>query len=181
MNIAIIYASHDGHTKKICETIANHLNDRYSSVDLIAVEDFTAKDLERYNGIVFGAAVRYGKHLKSMTHFIKNHQHLLNEKTTAFFSVNLTARKANRNTPETSNYVKKFLASVNWQPDVVDVFAGKLNYPSYRFFDKYIIRFIMWLTKGDTDLNSVREYTDWQRVEAFSHRLKENFNNPKKQ
>ncbi len=174
MKVAIIYASHDGHTKKISKTIANHLKNDELIIELLNVENCNEKTLAHYDAFVFGSAVRYGKHLKPMLTFLQQHQATLSEfdKKTAFFSVNITARKDNRNTPETSNYVKKFLATTDWQPDEVDVFAGKLDYPSYRFFDKHIIRFIMWLTKGDTDLDTVKEYTDWQRVEEFSQRLK---------
>ncbi len=154
MKVAIIYASHDGHTKKISQTIANHLKNDELIIDLLNVENCDEKTLAHYEAFVFGSAVRYGKHLKPMLTFLQQHQATLSEsdKKTAFFSVNITARKDHRNTPQTSNYVKKFF---------------------YRFFDKHIIRFIMWLTKGDTDLNTVKEYTDWQRVEAFSQRLKE--------
>lgn len=172
--IAIIYASHDGHTLKICQTIAEQLAEQtHTQTDLLDVEQCDAETIENYSVLVFGSAIRYGKHLKPMVSYLQNHREALTNKQTAFFSVNLTARKENRNTPETSHYVKKLLAQLDWQPDVVDVFAGKLNYPQYGFFDKQIIRFIMWLTKGETDPNAVVEYTDWARVKQLSQRLKQ--------
>ena len=48
------------------------------------------------------------------------------------------------------------------------MFAGKLDYPRYGFFDRQMIRFIMLMTKGPTDPAAVVEFTDWQRVEAFA-------------
>ncbi|MEI7538802.1 MAG: flavodoxin domain-containing protein, partial [Comamonadaceae bacterium] len=47
------------------------------------------------------------------------------------------------------------------------VFAGKLDYPRYRFIDRQMIRFIMLITKGPTDPSVVVEFTDWQAVEEF--------------
>ncbi len=47
------------------------------------------------------------------------------------------------------------------------MFAGKLDYPKYGPFDRFMIRFIMWITKGPTDPTTVVEFTDWQQVEAF--------------
>jgi len=32
-----------------------------------------------------------------------------------------------------------------------------------------MIRFIMWLTKGDTDPKSVIEYTNWGEVDKFAN------------
>ena len=48
-------------------------------------------------------------------------------------------------------YIKKFLKRTSWKPKVLGVFAGKIDYPKYNFFDKQMIRLIMWITKGPTD------------------------------
>lgn len=168
---AIIYASHDGHTQRISETLQSLLHEKGHDAVLIPIQQFSATQLADYELLVFGSPIRYGKHLPDMVRFITDNQAALTAKQTAFFSVNLTARKPNRNTPETSNYVKKFLAKLSWQPDIVEVFAGKLNYPIYRFFDKVMIRFIMWITKGPTEANTVVDYTNWQQVSDFAERL----------
>ena len=47
------------------------------------------------------------------------------------------------------------------------IFAGKLNYPIYNWLDRNIIRLIMRLTGGPTDPDTVMEFTDWQKVDAF--------------
>ena len=59
------------------------------------------------------------------------------------------------------------MKQTDWKPTNVGVFAGKVDYPSYRLFDKYIIKFIMWLTKGPTDTSKSYEFTDWGEVEKF--------------
>lgn len=168
---AIVYASHDGQTLKICETIKEHLRTLGIHADLLNVGECDNHTVANYDVLVFGSSIRYGKHLQPMRLYLSQHLQALKTKQTAFFSVNLTARKANRNTPETSNYIKKLMAKLDWQPTELDVFAGKLDYPRYRFLDRHMIRFIMWVTKGDTAPNTVKEYTDWDRVHAFSKRL----------
>ena len=97
---------------------------------------------------------------------------MLNQKKSAFFSVNLTARKDNRNTPETNVYPRKLLTRIQWQPDLVEVMAGALLYPRYTFFDRFMIRFIMTMTKGDADTRKEYEYTDWRKVSLFAQKIR---------
>ena len=55
-----------------------------------------------------------------------------------------------------------------WQPKKLGVFAGKIDYPKYKFFDKHMIRFIMWISNGPTDINGSFEFTDWSKVDDFA-------------
>jgi menaquinone-dependent protoporphyrinogen oxidase len=56
---------------------------------------------------------------------------------------------------------------MSWTPKQMAVFAGKIDYPSYSLFDRAVIRFIMWMTKGPTDPTAIIEFTDWEQVTAF--------------
>jgi len=88
-----------------------------------------------------------------------------------FFSVNLVARKLDKNRPETNPYLKSFLRQISWKPKELAVFAGKIDYPSYNSFDRTVIRLIMWMTNGPTDPSTVNEFTDWHQVELFGQAL----------
>ena len=54
----------------------------------------------------------------------------------------------------------------------MSVFAGVVDYPNYKFFDKYIIRLIMYITNGPTDISKTYEFTDWEKVKTFAESLK---------
>ena len=95
----------------------------------------------------------------------------MNSKNNAFFSVNAVARKKNKNTKDTNPYVIKFLKRIKWKPNNIGVFAGKIDYPKYKFFDKYAIKFIMWITNGPTDTSQTYDFTDWKKVETFAKDL----------
>ena len=168
-NTLILYSTTDGHTKKICERLQDILEQQDHVVTLLSLSDKPDLDLSLFDKVVIGASIRYGKHRPEVISYINENAELLRSKTGAFFSVNVTARKPNKNTPETNPYMPKFLNQINWQPDKLAVFAGKLDYPRYTFFDRNMIRFIMWITKGPTDPNAVVEFTDWQAVEKFAH------------
>jgi len=167
----MIYSSTDGHTKTICEKILNELGD-LSQAKLVSLNDAFDLELSDYSQIIIGASIRYGKHSRDLYKFINFNKKLLEQKKGIFFSVNVVARKKEKNTPETNPYIKKFLKISKWKPNKIGVFAGRVDYPSYRLFDKYIIKFIMFITNGPTDTSKSYEFTDWLKVEEFAKELK---------
>ena len=166
----IIYSTTDGHTKMICERIKNFLTDG-NLVELLSLEDSKKVDLFNFEKIIIGASIRYGKHSKELYKFINLNKNILDQKKCAFFSVNVVARKPEKNTAETNPYINKFLKLSKWRPNKIKVFAGKVDYPNYNFFDKYIIKFIMFITKGPTDTSQSYEFTDWSKVDEFAKEL----------
>ena len=172
--ILIAYSTTDGQTKLICEKIKSILDDTFI-VDLQSIESIK-ENFELLNKsfehVIVGASIRYGKHSYDVYDFIKNNIDFLESSSNAFFSVNVVARKPEKNTPETNPYIKKFLTLADWTPKKLAVFAGKVDYPKYRFFDKYMIRLIMWITNGPTDISKTYEFTDWNKVEEFAHEIR---------
>ena len=169
-NILIVYSSTDGHTKTICKRISNSL-DKNNETKIVSLDDATKLDLSTFNKIIIGASIRYGKHSKKLYKFITLNKKVLDQKQSIFFSVNVVARKLEKNTPETNPYIKKFLKISNWRPKKIGVFAGRVDYPNYGFFDKYVIKFIMFLTNGPTDTSKSYEFTDWSKVDQFAKEL----------
>ena len=164
----ILYSTTDGQTLKICERIKTIVS---SEIDIVSIDNVKSIKLDLYDLIILGASIRYGKHKLEVSNFVLNNKEFLESKKTAFFSVNAVARKDNKNTPESNPYILKFLKQTNWKPDYVEVFAGKINYPKYNLIDKYIIRFIMWITKGPTNIKNVYEFTDWAKVDNFASKF----------
>lgn len=165
--ILIVYSTTDGHTIEICHRLEGIIEQQAHHVSLFSVSDSTGLDLQAFDKIIIGASIRYGKHSPQIVEFINKNKELLDSKPNAFFSVNVVARKPDKNQPETNPYLQKFLKQISWRPKQLAVFAGKIDYPSYRFLDRLMIRLIMRMTKGPTDPKAVVEFTDWQQVEAF--------------
>ena len=163
----LIYSTVDGHTKNISKEIGSHIKENFN-VTIMSIDEVTQKTLIDHDRVLIGASIRYGKYRANVFKFIKENINILRDKSAAFFSVNVVARKKEKNLPETNPYVIKFLKQTQWVPSYIGVFAGKVEYPKYGFFDKYTIRFIMWLTKGPTDITQSYEFTDWKAVENFS-------------
>lgn len=170
-NILIVYSTTDGHTVEICKRILQLVEAENHNVTLVNVADADGLDLQPYDQIMIGASIRYGRHSPNIVRFIERHQATLESKPNAFFSVNVVARKPQKNQPDTNPYMKKFLRRIRWKPQRLAVFAGKLDYPRYNPFDRFMIRLIMWMTRGPTDPNAVIEFTDWQQVEKFAREV----------
>tara|TARA_B110000116_G_scaffold109619_1_gene95064 strand:+ start:2719 stop:3237 length:519 start_codon:yes stop_codon:yes gene_type:complete len=165
--ILIIYSTTDGQTKAICERIKK-VSKNIEKIKIISLNKINEENLNLYEQIIIGASIRYGKHNSKIYSFIELNKKILKSKKSAFFSVNVVARKPEKNSPDTNPYMKNFLKKTDWRPDRLAVFAGKVDYPNYSFFNKLVIRFIMYLTKGPTDTSKSYEFTDWKKVEEFA-------------
>ena len=164
--LLILYSTVDGHTKHICEYMSEKLN-KEKIISVSSIEEYEQYQLSEFNEIVIGASVRYGYHRKNVYEFIQTNREILAKKKTAFFSLNLTARKPEKNTPETNPYIIKFLKKVEWEPTIKGVFAGRLDYPSLDCANKLAILFIMVITNGPKDISQVYELTDWKKVDEL--------------
>jgi len=170
-HIIFIYSTIDGHTLEICERLAKIAEDAGFVADLFKLMPDSTIDLEAFDQIVIGASIRYGKHRPEVERFIADNIEAIEARHGAFFSVNAVARKPNKKDALTNPYVRKFFESSVWKPSIIGIFGGKIDYSMYRFWDRAMIRFIMWMTKGPTDLNAKVDFTDWGEVDAFGKAL----------
>lgn len=166
-HILILYSTTDGQTLKICRHLQQVIEQHQHRVTLKSVDDEPDIDIAPYDKVLVGARIRYGKHTPQVFHFARTHKAALDGKPNAFFTVNVVARKPEKNSPETNPYMRQFLARSAWRPKALAVFAGRIDYKRYTFWDRQAIRFIMWITRGPTDPAADVEFTDWGKVEAF--------------
>ena len=171
--ILIIYSTTDGHTLNICRYLQQVIENNAHHVTIKSVNDESDVDLNSFDKIVIGASIRYGKHNPKVHQFIKNNLAVLESKSNAFFTVNVVARKPEKNQPDTNPYLIKFLDRISWKPMKLAVFAGKIDYQKYKFLDRTMIRLIMWMTKGPTDPKTNIEFTNWRQVEDFGQVISE--------
>ena len=170
--ISLCYASHDGQTRKIVDRLAGHLAEHgvdAPTADLSANPSpaiDTAADL-----VLLVAPIRYGFHLPAARRFLDRLRKVVPDSRIVVVSINLTARKPGRQTAEGNVYLRKWLKRTGLNPALAVAVAGKLDYPSYRWFDRTMIRAIMTISGGPTDPSTVIEYTDWAAVESLSAEL----------
>jgi menaquinone-dependent protoporphyrinogen oxidase len=169
--ILIWYSTVDGQTRNICRQVQAIAEADGHRVTLADLENHDAFNAAHFDAIVVGASIRYGKHRPVVARYLRANRKVLERRKCAFFSVNVVARKAEKNTPDTNPYMRKLLEEIGWRPPLLAVFAGRLDYPSLGFLDRSAIRFIMLLTRGPTDSKGTFEFTDWRRVGDFAREI----------
>jgi len=170
---ALYYATRDGQSRRIAEHISRRLaeNDLLAVPQDLAVTETPAADLSAASVVVLVAAVRYGRHLPEADRFLAVYRSLQSPPPLALASVNLTARKPAKTTATGNAYLRKVIARHRLAPALAVAFAGRLDYRSYGWRDRQIIRFIMLLTRGPTDPDTCVEYTSWPAVDEFAARI----------
>lgn len=169
--ILIAFSTVDGHTRTICDRLGRLLQARGHAVTQASLGDATVPDPQRFDTVVVGASIRYGKHRPALYDFIGHHRRSLDDRPCAFFSVNAVARKPAKASPDTNPYMRGFRRATSWRPPLMAVFAGKIDYARYGPVDRRVIRLIMWLTDGPTGAHDCVDFTDWDAVDAFGEQV----------
>lgn len=166
----VLYSTVDGQTLKIINAMQAELESEYHC-EVMNLAECQHIDISIFDKVVIGASVRYGHLNKNLYKFIEKHSQALDAVDNAFFCVNLTARKPEKNTPATNAYMQKFLLKSAWTPKQQAVFAGALLYSKYNWWQTLIIQLIMKITGGSTDKTQDIEFTDWSKVKAFAQEI----------
>src|SRR5215470_19285501 len=169
-NVLVVYATHDGQTRKIAERAATVLRTRRHVVELLdaafAPEDL---DLSRFQAVVIGSPIRAQGYLRSVVRFVQSHRSALDRLPTLFFSVGLAVvSKVHDGIAQTMQIVERLVAETGWRPHRVELVAGALPYTRYNFLVRFVMRWISRKEGGDTDTSRDYEYTDWNAVDRFA-------------
>ena len=171
MKTLMLFSTRDGQTREIAAYLCSQLNELGTDTAMIDLNRTDDIEWQLYDRVIIGASIRYGHFHPALDRFVKKHAAVLQSMPSAFFSVNLVARKPEKRSPQTNSYTRKFLLRSPWQPDSCAVFAGALRYPRYGWFDRFMIRLIMKMTGGETDTRKEVVYTDWEQVAGFAREI----------
>lgn len=173
MKLLIIYGTTEGQTRRICEYLQKEAIEKKYAVTLHdSTRTESSPDPDRYDAIIVAASVHAGKYQSSITHFVQEHQEVLNNMPGLFLSVSLVAATDEPESwEELKTITKQFFDKTKWHPALTEYVAGALLYSEYNFFKKFIMRLIAQKNSGDTDTSQDYEYTDWDQVKRILPRL----------
>ena len=169
-SIGIIYGTSEGQAEKIAGRIARKLGDLGIDVETYDAEQLPSSvEFQRYDGLIVGASIHAGSYPKSIARFIRNHHEELEKSKAAFFSVSLTASDESEDAQEEiRGIIDGFLKEVQWQPQMVESFAGAIPFSRYGFVKRSIMKLILRGRGEVVDASQDYEYTDWDQVDRFA-------------
>jgi menaquinone-dependent protoporphyrinogen oxidase len=175
--VGVLFATREGHTKRIAEHIVTDLLTLGFDVDLLTVRRPLPFSLSHYSAAILAASVHGGNHEKEMVHFVRDHRSELDGLTTAFISVTLSeagAEMSNKTPAEHAQFVQdvdmmlgKFFSETRWLPTVAKPVAGALLYSHYNFLVRLIMKRIARKAGAATDTSRDYDYTDWRALDKF--------------
>lgn len=172
-SVLVLYWSLRGHTARVSRRICDSIVAAGGRAEMMDLKEAIHEgvDWDRYDVVVLGAPVIYGVYDKAILEFVKAQRARLDAKPNSFFNVSVVARTPAKATVEGNRYMQKFLQVSAWKPRDLKVIAGKVDYPSWRWYDVVMIQLIMKMTHGPTDRRTVIDYTDWDDVDAYGRHV----------
>jgi menaquinone-dependent protoporphyrinogen oxidase len=178
----IVYATREGHTRKIADHVAATMRARGREVDVIdAARTPPDLDFARYGLVVLAASLHMGKHERELIAFAKGHHCDLERVPTALLSVSLSEATVEDPTrplttrAEAAKAIKatidRFLGETELRPAWVMPVAGALPYSAYGWVTRLVMRHISKMEGGPTDTSRDYEMTDWVSLEKFVEEL----------
>jgi len=166
--ILLVFHTSEGQTAKIAERVAAVL--RGDAFDVEVHDVVAAPGPEAFDGVVLGDSIHTGRHSRTLTRYLEEHQGALASRPTALFQVSLTSANPDaEHTATAQKLIHDLEQRTGCDPDLVGLFAGALVYTQYGWMKRRIMRAIARKEGGDTDLTRDYEYTDWAAVDQFAH------------
>lgn len=165
----ILYGTFDGQTRKIACALSQTMRSLHVDADLVNAREQLDPNPEHYDAVIVAAPVRSGKYQPAVRRWVKAHAAALSGRPAAFVSVCLGVLEKNPKTDAVlAGIVQAFAKETGWQPPVIKIVAGALQYTKYNWFIRWVMRRIVSRAGGDTDTSRDYEYTDWKDLESFA-------------
>lgn len=170
MNVLIFYATVEGQTRKIAETIARIAENAGHMVFLADAAQPGLSDPAGYDAAILCAPIHIGKYPAPFVHFIQQWEGSLARVPTALITVSLAIRSKNEDErKEAENFPRELEKATGWHAEKEFNAAGALKYLEYDFLRRWAMRYISGKEGGPTDMSRDYEMTDWPALEKFTN------------
>jgi menaquinone-dependent protoporphyrinogen oxidase len=171
--ILIAYGTTEGHTRSICERIAEWLHELGYSAELLDTQDAEENmALAGFDGFIVAGSLHQTQHQIALERFVSRNAADLAARPSLFLSSSLTASgKDDEHQAEARKCIEEFCKVTKWQPTEAFPIAGALLYSRYDWLKKAMMRFIVARNGGDTDDSRDYVYTDWDELRSIVERF----------
>jgi menaquinone-dependent protoporphyrinogen oxidase len=170
-DVPVFYATTEGQTRRIAETLARYLGEAGCDSRAIEVTSAEARlfPWAEARAVVLAASVHAGHHQREAASFVRAHLAALNARPSVFLSVSLAICSIVPGEVEAARATAdRFPTETGWTAGRVVCVAGRLAYTRYGFLKRFIMRRIAARAGGSTDTTRDHEMTDWGQVRAIA-------------
>ncbi|KGF68700.1 hypothetical protein LL06_15100 [Hoeflea sp. BAL378] len=168
MSVLVLYATVEGHSRKIAEHAAAQLEKMGHGVVLGDVREPGFAVPGRFEGVLICAPIHMGRYPDSVARFIIDWKAALAEVPTALVSVSLGIRSDSADErAEAEGFPAKLEKKTGFHIPKVHHAAGALKYLEYDFFKRMLMRQLAAKEGGPVDTTRDHEFTDWAALDSF--------------
>lgn len=161
--ILVTYATRAGSTVGVAEKIGEALRANSAMVDVRAVKD--VRDVNGYDAVIIGSAIRMSNWLPEAVEFVKRNQAQLRQMPTAFF----TCHRLNTGDDATSRQAREAYTTAVRQivtPRAEVFFSGAMDYAKLNFLDRTLAKAVAKSTNS-----SEGDYRNWDAIRGWAESL----------
>lgn len=183
MRVAILFATREGHTRRIATRLAADLEKSGALVDLYNVRTSVPVDWSCYTSACVAASVHGGTHEREMIAFVKKYRAELERLSAAFVSVSLSeagaedahrpADQRRQSAADVQRMIDVFIKTTGWKPARTLAAAGALKYRKYNLLIRFVMKRIARTMGGPTDTSRDYDFTNWPAVDRFAAEIAE--------
>ncbi|SOE18638.1 menaquinone-dependent protoporphyrinogen oxidase [Hoeflea halophila] len=168
MTVLVLYATIEGHTRKIAEHAAARLEAAGQAVFLGDIREPGFAVPGRFDGVLICAPIHIGRYPSPVAQFVTEWKDALAQVPTALVSVSLAIHSDSaEERAEAEAYPAKLEKKTGFHIPKVHHAAGALKFLEYDFFKRALMRRIAAKEGGPVDTSRDHEFTDWQALDAF--------------
>lgn len=168
MRVLVFYATVEGQSKKIAETIAGQAEKDGNEVIVTSANQIGFVGAGTYDATIMCAPVHMHRYPTPFVHFANEWKDALNSRPSAFVSVSLAIASENaEERREVENVTSELLQSTGWKPRAIHHCAGALKFTEYDFFKRWMMKRITSKEGGPKDTSQDYEMTDWSELDGF--------------
>jgi menaquinone-dependent protoporphyrinogen oxidase len=168
MAVLVLYATVEGHSRKIAEHAAGQLEGLGHEVVLSDIREPGFAIPGRFDGVVLCAPIHIGRYPQTVIQFATDWKEALEAVPSALISVSLgIASESEEERAEAQAYPAKLEKKTGFRPGHVHHAAGALKFLEYDFFKRMMMRQIAAKEGGPIDVNRDHEFTDWDALDSF--------------
>jgi menaquinone-dependent protoporphyrinogen oxidase len=169
MKYFIAYATIEGQTKKIAETIAATIEKGGDMVLIMNISDMFEFTLEQPDGVILCAPIHAGHYPSTFADFTHRETDWLNAVPSAFVSVSLSiVSDTEEDRVEARGIADRLVAESGWTPSMIHHAGGALRYIEYDFFKRWMAKRLADSRGAPIDSSRDYEFTDWAALAAFT-------------